>query len=317
MFDPAKFVEEQIAEIRKAIPAPGKAIIACSGGVDSTTAAVLVGRAIGDRLTSVFVDTGYMRKDEPEIIRNTLKGLDINLDFVDAKAEFYAAMKGITDPETKRKTIGEKFIRVFERESKKTGAQYLVQGTIAPDWIESGGGVRDTIKSHHNVGGLPKDMHLKVVEPLRDLYKDEVRKLARHLEIPVSERQPFPGPGLAIRVLGEATPERTAIVREACAIVEEEIDRAAKEGKMERPWQYFAALLPVRSVGVHGDIRHYGETIVVRAVESLDAMTAQSLRIPYDVLESISIRITNELGQHVTRVVYDLSHKPPGTIEWE
>jgi len=258
-----------------------------------------------------------MRKDEPEIIRNTLKGLDINLDFVDAKAEFYAAMKGITDPETKRKTIGEKFIRVFERESKKTGAQYLVQGTIAPDWIESGGGVRDTIKSHHNVGGLPKDMHLKVVEPLRDLYKDEVRKLARHLEIPVSERQPFPGPGLAIRVLGEATPERTAIVREACAIVEEEIDRAAKEGKMERPWQYFAALLPVRSVGVHGDIRHYGETIVVRAVESLDAMTAQSLRIPYDVLESISIRITNELGQHVTRVVYDLSHKPPGTIEWE
>jgi GMP synthase (glutamine-hydrolysing) len=226
-------------------------------------------------------------------------------------------MKGVTEPEAKRKVIGEKFIRVFERESKKIDSDVLVQGTIAPDWIESGGGVRDTIKSHHNVGGLPKDMKLVLCEPLRDLYKDEVRKLARHLEIPVAERQPFPGPGLAVRVLGEATPERTAIVREACHIVEEEIDRAVKAGECERPWQYFAALLPVRSVGVHGDIRVYGETIVVRAVESLDAMSAQYSPLPHALLERISVRITNELGQHITRVVYDVSHKPPGTIEWE
>ena len=317
MFDPEKFVAEQIELIRKQVPEPKTAIIACSGGVDSTTAAVLVGRAIGKRLTSVFVDTGYMRKDEPAQIKRLLSGLDINLDFVDASAEFYGAMKGVTEPEQKRKVIGERFIRVFERESMKIGADVLVQGTIAPDWIESGGGVRDTIKSHHNVGGLPKDMKLVLCEPLRDLYKDEVRKLARHLKIPVAERQPFPGPGLAVRVLGEATPERTAIVREACAIVEEEIDAAASRGEIERPWQYFAALLPVRSVGVHGDIRHYGETIVVRAVESLDAMSAQYFPLPHPLLERISVRITNQLGQHVTRVVYDVSHKPPGTIEWE
>ena len=317
MFNPEKFVAEQIEAIRKQIPEPKTAIIACSGGVDSTTAAVLVGKAIGKRLTSVFVDTGYMRKDEAAQIKKLLSGLDINLDFVDASADFYAAMKGVTDPEQKRKTIGERFIRVFERESKKIGADVLVQGTIAPDWIESGGGVRDTIKSHHNVGGLPKDMQLVLCEPLRDLYKDEVRKLARHLDIPVAERQPFPGPGLAVRVLGEATPERTAIVRDACHIVETEIDAAVERGECERPWQYFAALLPVRSVGVHGDVRVYGETIVVRAVESLDAMSAQYSPLPHALLERISVRITNELGQHITRVVYDVSHKPPGTIEWE
>lgn len=318
MFDPRVFVGEQIELIRKQIPEGKTAIIACSGGVDSTTAAVLVGKAIGKRLTSVFVDTGYMRKDEPAEIKKLLSGLDINLDFVNASAEFYQAMKGVSEPEQKRKVIGERFIRVFERESKKIGADVLVQGTIAPDWIESGGGVRDTIKSHHNVGGLPKDMTLVLCEPLRDLYKDEVRKLARHLAIPVSERQPFPGPGLAVRVLGEATPERTALVREACAIVEEEIDGAFERGEIpERPWQYFAALLPVRSVGVHGDIRHYGETIVVRAVESLDAMSAQYFPLPHPLLERISVRITNQLGHHVTRVVYDVSHKPPGTIEWE
>ncbi len=317
VFDPATFVEEQIQEIRRQIPEGKTAIIACSGGVDSTTAAVLVGKAIGKRLTSVFVDTGYMRKNEAQQIKGLLAGLDINLDFVDASAEFYAAMRGVAEPEAKRKVIGEKFIRVFEREAKKIAADVLVQGTIAPDWIESGGGVRDTIKSHHNVGGLPKDMTLALCEPLRDLYKDEVRKLARHLALPVSERQPFPGPGLAVRVLGEATPERTAIVRDACAIVEEEIDAAVARGETTRPWQYFAALLPVRSVGVHGDIRHYGETIVVRAVESLDAMTAQYSKLPHGLLERISVRVTNELGQHVTRVVYDVSHKPPGTIEWE
>jgi GMP synthase (glutamine-hydrolysing) len=317
MFDPAKFVEEQIALVRKQVPEPKTAMIACSGGVDSTTAAVLVGMAIGKRLTSVFVDTGYMRKDEAKHIKELLSDIDINLDFVDASAEFYAAMKGVTEPEAKRKVIGERFIRVFERESKKIGADVLVQGTIAPDWIESGGGVRDTIKSHHNVGGLPKDMQLVLCEPLRDLYKDEVRKLARHLKIPVSERQPFPGPGLAVRVLGEATPERTQIVRDACHIVETEIDAAVARGEVERPWQYFAALLPVRSVGVHGDVRVYGETVVVRAVESLDAMSAQYAPLPHALLEKISVRITNELGAHITRVVYDVSHKPPGTIEWE
>ena len=317
MFDPARFVEEQVALIRKQVPEPKTAIIACSGGVDSTTAAVLVGKAIGKRLTSVFVDTGYMRKDEPAQIKKLLSGLDINLDFVDASAEFYAGMKGVTEPEAKRKVIGEKFIRVFEREATKIHADVLVQGTIAPDWIESCGGVRDTIKSHHNVGGLPKDMTLVLCEPLRDLYKDEVRKLARFLEIPVSERQPFPGPGLAVRVLGEATPERTQIVRDACHIVETEIDAAVQRGEIERPWQYFAALLPVRSVGVHGDVRVYGETVVVRAVESLDAMSAQYSPLPHGLLERISVRITNELGNHITRVVYDVSHKPPGTIEWE
>jgi GMP synthase (glutamine-hydrolysing) len=317
MFNPEKFVAEQIELIRREIPEGKTAMIACSGGVDSTAAAVLVGKAIGKRLTSVFVDTGYMRKDEAKQIEQLLKGLDINLHFVDASTEFYEAMKGVTEPEAKRKVIGEKFIRVFERESKKIQSDVLVQGTIAPDWIESGGGVRDTIKSHHNVGGLPKDMKLVLCEPLRDLYKDEVRKLARHLQLPVAERQPFPGPGLAVRVLGEATPERTQIVRDACHIVEEEIDHAVKAGECERPWQYFAALLPVRSVGVHGDIRVYGETIVVRAVESLDAMSAQYSPLPHTLLERISTRITNELGAHITRVVYDVSHKPPGTIEWE
>ncbi|MHB8585282.1 MAG: glutamine-hydrolyzing GMP synthase [Thermoplasmatota archaeon] len=317
MFNPEKFVEEQMREIRKAIPEPATAIIACSGGVDSTTAAVLVSRAIGQRLVSIFVDTGYMRKDEPQTIRNLLSKENLNLDFVDAREEFYGALKGITEPEQKRKIIGEKFIRIFEREAKRNHAQYLVQGTIAPDWIESGGGIRETIKSHHNVGGLPKDMQLKVVEPLRDLYKDEVRTLARHLGIPTAERQPFPGPGLAIRVLGEPTPARTAVVREACAIVEEEIEKDVKAGTISRPWQYFAVLLPVRTVGNHGDIRVYGETVAIRAVESFDAMSAEASKIPFATLERISIRITNELKEHVNRVVYDVTHKPPGTVEWE
>ncbi len=317
MFDPEKFVEEQVAEIRRKIPEPAQAIIACSGGVDSTVAAVLTAKAIGDRLVSIFVDTGYMRKDEAAEVKRMLVNQGINLDFVDASEEFYEGMKGVIDPEDKRKMIGEKFIRVFEREAKKIDADYLVQGTIAPDWIESGGGARDVIKSHHNVGGLPDDLNLKIVEPLYHLYKDEVRKLARFLRVPVSERQPFPGPGLAIRVLGEATPERTQIVRDACHIVETEIDKAVTDERMERPWQYFAALLPVRTVGVHGDVRVYGETVVVRAVQSLDAMTAEASRIPYEVLEEISVRITNEMGDRINRVVYDITGKPPGTVEWE
>jgi GMP synthase (glutamine-hydrolysing) len=297
---------------------PGRAIIACSGGVDSTVAAAIVNEAIGDRLTAVYVDTGYMRKGESDEVRAMYESIGLNLRFVDAGEEYYAALKGVTEPETKRKIIGEKFIRIFERVAKEVDAEYLVQGTIAPDWIESGGGSRDVIKSHHNVGGLPEDMDLKVVEPLRDLYKDEVRKVARAMELPIAERQPFPGPGLAVRVLGEPTPERTAIVREACAIVEEELEKAVEKGEMDSlPWQYFAALLPVRSVGVQGDLRAYGETIVVRAVDSIDAMTATHKRIPHSVLDRISRRITNTMKDSVNRVVYDITDKPPGSIEWE
>jgi GMP synthase (glutamine-hydrolysing) len=316
-FDPQKFIAEKSDEIKRQIPGKAKAVIAVSGGVDSTTAAVLVHQAIGAKLTSVMVDTGFMRKGEIASNETMLKALGLHLTVVDASDEFYNALKGITEPERKRKIIGEKFIRVFERVAKDVGACYLVQGTIAPDWIESGGGLRDTIKSHHNVGGLPKDMEMTLVEPLRDLYKDEVRAVARALKVPVAERQPFPGPGLAVRIMGEATKERAEIVREACAIVEEELEKAAKDGKMEIPWQYFAVLLPIKSVGVHGDVRAYGETLVVRAVASQDAMSAAYSKVPHDVLERISVRITNSLGKKVVRVVYDITNKPPGTIEWE
>ncbi|HRR66102.1 MAG TPA: glutamine-hydrolyzing GMP synthase [Methanomassiliicoccales archaeon] len=315
MFDPRAFVEEKVNELRRTIT--GKAIIACSGGVDSTVAAVLVDRAIGERLRAVYVDTGLMRKGETEEVRRMFDRLGVHYRIVDASGEFFAALKGQVDPERKRKAIGERFIRVFEREAREFGAEYLVQGTIAPDWIESGDGVRDTIKSHHNVGGLPKDMALRLVEPLWDLYKDEVRAVARFLGVEVSERQPFPGPALAIRVIGEANPESVGVVREACAIVEEELEAAARNGSMVRPWQYFAVLLPVQSVGVQGDRRAYGRTIAIRAVESVDAMTAAFSRVPYDVLERISLRITNELKANVNRVVYDITNKPPATIEWE
>jgi len=315
MFDPQEFVKEKIEELRTKIT--GKAIIACSGGVDSTVAAVLVDRAIGERLLTVYVDTGLMRKGETEDVRRMFDNLNVHYRIVDAKDEFFAALKGQTDPEAKRKVIGEKFIRVFEREALAFGADHLVQGTIAPDWIERGDGVRDPIKSHHNVGGLPKDMTLKLVEPLWALYKDEVRAVARFLGVEVSERQPFPGPALAIRVIGEANPESVGVVREACAIVEEELEAAAAKGSMVRPWQYFAVLLPVQSVGVQGDRRAYGRTIAIRAVESVDAMTASFSRIPYDTLERISLRLTNEMKANVNRVVYDVTHKPPATIEWE
>jgi len=315
MFKPEKFVEEQIEEMRAKIK--GRAIIACSGGVDSTVAAVLVSRAIGDQLLTVYVNNGFMRKGETEAVGRMFDSLGINYRLVDASDEFFDALKGVTDPETKRKIIGERFIRVFERTAKEYGAEYLVQGTIAPDWIESGDGVRDVIKSHHNVGGLPKDFNMKLVEPLRDLYKDEVRKVARYLNVEVAERQPFPGPALAIRVLGEPTREAVNIVREACAIVEEEIEKAAREGKMELPWQYFAVLLPCQSVGVQGDNRAYGRTIAVRSVESIDGMSASYSKIPHEVLEHISVRITNEMKSDVNRVVYDITHKPPATVEWE
>jgi GMP synthase (glutamine-hydrolysing) len=315
MFNPDKFIEEETERLKREVK--GKAIIAASGGVDSTVCAAIVGKALGERLLAVYVDTGFMRKGETASVDKMLRRLGVNHVVVDASDEYFDALKGVIEPETKRKIIGEKFIRVFEREAKKFGAEYLVQGTIAPDWIESGGGIRDTIKSHHNVGGLPKDMNLKLVEPLRDLYKDEVRKVGRALKIEVAEKQPFPGPALAIRIMGEPTREAVEIVREACAIAEEEIEKAAAAGKMKLPWQYFAVLLPVRSVGVQGDIRAYGYTIAVRAVDSVDAMTANYSKIPHDVLEQISIRITNKMKAKVNRVVYDVTNKPPSTIEWE
>ena len=314
-FDPAKFTKETIESLKEQLS--GKSIIAASGGVDSTVAAALVSKAVGDELLAIYVDTGYMRLGESEFVSSMLSELGVNHKVVNASERFYEGLKGVIDPEEKRKIIGELFIRIFEEESKEYGGKFLVQGTIAPDWIESGGGMRDTIKSHHNVGGLPEDMEMSLCEPIRELYKDEVRSLADFLDVPVAHRQPFPGPGLAVRVMGEATPERTEVVRQACHIVEDELELAAKEGKMELPWQYFAVILPVKTVGVQGDVRAYGNTIAVRAVQSYDAMTAQALEIPYTVLKKISERITRELKSEVNRVVYDITDKPPGTIEWE
>ena len=313
--DAQMLIDEGVSILKSQID--DTAIIACSGGIDSTVAAVMANSAIGNLLHCVYVDTGFMRKGETEEVREMLTDLGLNIKVVDASERFFKHLEGVTEPEAKRKVIGEQFIRVFEEEQVICGAKYLVQGTIAPDWIESGGGERDVIKSHHNVGGLPDDVDLTIVEPLREFYKDEVREMAKLLEIPSSNRQPFPGPGLAVRVLGDLTRERTEACREACAIVEEELEAAAAAGEMEIPWQYFAALLPVSSVGVHGDARVYGETIVVRAVRSIDGMSARYSEIPHSILQKISTRITNALKGHVNRVVYDITHKPPGTIEWE
>jgi len=315
MFDAENFIEETVKKIKEEVT--GRALIAFSGGVDSTVCTALVNKAIGDQLIAVNVDTGYMRKNEPETIKKLMEEMELNYRFIDASDKYYKALKGVRDPEKKRKIIGELFIRLFEKVADDEKIEYLVQGTIAPDWIESGGELRDTIKSHHNVGGLPENINLKLVEPLRDLYKDEVRKVARVLKLSVSERQPFPGPGLAIRILGEATPKRTEIVREACDIVEKEIEIAAEKENMELPWQYFAVLLPTKSVGVHGDKRAYGAVIAVRAVQSIDAMTCSFSNIPANVIDRISNRITNTLGDEINRVVYDVTNKPPGTVEWE
>ena len=315
MFSAEKFIKDTIPKLKGEIR--GNAIIAFSGGVDSTVCAALVNKAVGGRLVAVHVDTGYMRKNESQNVKKLMEEIGLNYKIIDASKEFFSALKKVEDPEKKRKIIGEKFIRIFEKVAEDEDIEYLVQGTIAPDWIESGGELRDTIKSHHNVGGLPEVMKLKLVEPLRDLYKDEVRKIARILKSQVSERQPFPGPGLAIRIVGEATPERTEIIREACFIVEKEIEIAVKNGLMEKPWQYFAVLLPVKSVGVHGDKRAYGYVIAIRAVHSIDAMTCAFSKIPNEVIDNISSKITNVLKEKVNRVVYDVTNKPPGTVEWE
>ncbi|WP_461864206.1 glutamine-hydrolyzing GMP synthase [Thermococcus sp.] len=303
------FIEEKVGEIRETV-GDGKAIIALSGGVDSSTAAILAHRAIGGKLHAVFVNTGFMRKNEPEFVVKTFHDeFGLNLHYVDASDRFFAELKGVTEPEEKRRIIGRVFIEVFEEVAKDVDADFLIQGTIAPDWIES----RGRIKSHHNVGGLPEKLNLGLIEPLRDLYKDEVRELARELGLPekIYNRMPFPGPGLAIRVLGEVTPKRVAVVREANAIVEDEIERAGLE-----PWQAFAVLLGVRTVGVQGDIRVYKETIAVRVVESLDGMTANAMAVPFNVLQKIAFRITSEIPQ-VGRVLYDITNKPPATIEFE
>jgi GMP synthase (glutamine-hydrolysing) len=315
MFDPKTLVEDQVKKIKAEVS--GKAIIACSGGVDSVVSAAIAGMAVGDRLLAVYVDTGLMRKGETEEVRKLLKALNLNFKIVDAADDFFGALKGLTDPEAKRKAIGGMFIRCFEKEAKTFGAKYLVQGTIAPDVIESGKDGKDGVKPHHNVGGLPKEMGLELIEPLRELYKEDVRQVARYLGTQGSERQPFPGPGLAVRCLGEVTPESIDMVREACHIVEDEIQKASEEGKMKLPWQYFAALLPIRSVGVRDGKGTYGRTVVIRAVLSKDGMTAECADIPFTVLRSISERITKEMGDRVNRIVYDVTDKPPATIEWE
>ena len=318
LIDAEELVKEATEKAKNAI-GDEHAVIAVSGGVDSSVAAELVKEAIGEKLHAIYVDTGFMRKGESEEVEAMYLRMGLNLTVVHAADEYFEALAGVTDPEQKRKIIGEKFIRIFERRAKKTGAKFLIQGTIAPDWIESGGGNRDTIKSHHNVGGLPDDMEMELHEPLYDLYKDEVRAVARHQGIEVAERQPFPGPGLAVRVIGELTPDRVMIAREACAIAEAEMDKASEAGQMERPWQYFAVLTNTPTVGVQGDLRAYGETVAVRAVQSFDAMTAQASEIPWPVLQKISRGITNhpDLKDKVNRVVYDITDKPPATVEWE
>ena len=304
MVNVEKFVENAIREIKEKVK-DGKAIIALSGGVDSSVCTMLAYRAIGDRLIPVFVDTGLMREGEPEKIKEIFGKM--NLVFVEAKDEFFNALKGVEDPEEKRKIIGELFVRIFERVAEQHNAEYLIQGTIYPDIIESQGG----IKSHHNVGGFPIKYKFKdVIEPLRELYKDEVREVARYLGLPeeIAERMPFPGPGLAVRIVGEVTPEKVEVVRKATKIVEEELKDYEK-------WQCFAALVG-KATGVKGDIRVWGYIIAIRAVESRDGMTADPIKVEYEKLRTIALRITGEIPE-VSRVVYDITPKPPATIEYE
>ena len=318
---PRSFIDQSVELIRNEVKSE-KVLCALSGGVDSTTVATLLSKSIGENLTCMYIDQGFMRKGESEQIEKLFsEKFNINLIYVNAAERFFEKVKGVTDPELKRRRIGEEFIRVFEEKAKelKSDFPYLAQGTLYSDVIESAAqGNTKTgakIKTHHNVGGLPEKMDFKIIEPIRFLFKDEVRKVGLELGIPeeVISRQPFPGPGLAIRILGEVTPERVAVLQAADAIVLDEIKKA---GLYKQLWQSFAVLLPVRSVGVQGDQRTYQNTVAIRAVTSEDAMTAQWARIPYDVIESISSRICNEVSA-INRVVYDVTSKPPGTIEWE
>lgn len=320
---PQHFIDETIRQVRETVGEQGRAICALSGGVDSAVAATLVDRALGRRLISVFVNNGVLRKNEFQKVQQSLREkLGLNVVAVDASQRFIAKLAGVTDPEKKRKIIGNEFIEVFDQEAHTLEQQmgkvdWLVQGTLYPDVIESRSvrGPSQTIKTHHNVGGLPEKMKLKLIEPLKDLFKDEVRRIGRELGMPeeVLQRQPFPGPGLAVRILGEVTPERIALLQEADEIVVNEIRRA---GLYTQIWQSFAVLLPVMSVGVMGDQRTYAYTCAIRAVHSEDGMTADWVPLPYEVLKTISNRIVNEV-RGINRVVYDVTSKPPGTIEWE
>ncbi|MDQ7858333.1 MAG: glutamine-hydrolyzing GMP synthase [Armatimonadota bacterium] len=312
----SSFIDRGTAAIREQVGG-GRALCALSGGVDSATAAALVHRAIGDQLTCVFVDHGLLRQDEPEqVVRTFRDTFQVPLVHVDAADRFLARLRGVTDPERKRKVIGEEFVRVFEEEAARLGEiDFLVQGTLYPDVIESGTRTAARIKTHHNVGGLPERMRFRLVEPFRELFKDEVREVARQLGLPdrMIARHPFPGPGLAIRIVGEVTRERLDLLRAADAIILDEL-RAA--GLALEIWQAFGVLLPVHTVGVMGDARTYGQVVVVRAVTSEDGMTADWARLPDEVLEAIASRVTREVPG-VTRVVYDITSKPPATIEWE
>ncbi|TCL39165.1 GMP synthase (glutamine-hydrolysing) [Anaerospora hongkongensis] len=315
-WDMGSYVDIAVKQIREQV-GNKKVLCALSGGVDSSVAAVLVHKAIGDQLTCVFVNHGFLRKGEAEqVVKTFREGFNMNLVYAEVVDRFLARMEGITEPEEKRKIIGEEFIRVFEAESAKLGdIEFLVQGTLYPDVIESGTATAAVIKSHHNVGGLPEDMKFQLIEPLRDLFKDEVRALGRELNLPedIVGRQPFPGPGLAIRIIGEVTEERLEILREADAIVHQEIKLA---GLYNKVWQSFAVLPAMKSVGVMGDERTYAYTVGLRVVSSEDGMTADWVRLPYEVIDSISRRIVNEV-KGVNRIVYDVTSKPPSTIEWE
>ena len=313
----SSFIDTTIADIRRRI-GEGRAVCGLSGGVDSSVAAALVARAIGDRQTCIFVDTGLLRKNEFEEVLEAYRDMDLNVVGVAAGERFLTRLAGVVDPERKRKIIGNEFIEIFQEESRKLGHEdFLVQGTLYPDVIESVSvkGPSAVIKSHHNVGGLPEKMNLKLVEPLRELFKDEVRRVGREIGLPeeIISRQPFPGPGLAVRILGEVTADRVALLQEADAIVLEEMRRA---DFYDNVWQSFAVLLPVSTVGVMGDLRTYDSVIALRVVESFDGMTADWARLPYEVLQRISSRIVSEV-RGVNRVVYDISSKPPSTIEWE